>query len=115
MIEVLVNHLELATDSKSVIASCIRLTVSSSYSFWSSGVGAISKLLVEGKGRSLTFADGDEEDQGGNRVENVQPFTSLGSLTTDIEELVSQLADLEVGLAGASSASGMCESKGELT
>jgi hypothetical protein len=115
MIEVLVNHLELATDSKSVIASCIRLTVSSSYSFWSSKVWGTDQQVASPRCSLLTFADGDEEYQGGNRVENVQPFTSLGSLTTDIEELVSQLADLEVGLAGASSASGMCESKGELT
>lgn len=71
--------------------------------------------LVEGKGRSLTFADGDEKDEGGNRVEDVQPFTSLGSLTTDIEELVSQLADLEVGLAATSSASTPWELNGELT
>jgi len=37
MIEVLVNQRELATDSNRVIASCIRLTVSSSYNRWSSG------------------------------------------------------------------------------
>jgi hypothetical protein len=76
IIEVLVNQREFATDSNRVIASCIRLTVSSSYNLWSS----ICQLWSRIQGRRRTFADGDEEDEGGDRVEDVEPFTSASQL-----------------------------------
>ena len=76
MMEVLVNQREFATDSNRVIASCIRLTVSSSYNLWSS----IYQLESNGSGRGRTFADGDEEDEGSDGVENVEPFTSISQL-----------------------------------
>lgn len=61
IIEVLVNHRELATDSKSVMASCIRLTVSSSYSFWSSARREAGKsaMSLNTSQEDPTFADSD--------------------------------------------------------
>jgi hypothetical protein len=62
-----------------------------------------------------TLADGDEEDESGNRVKDVEPFTSisqlgdtnvgngsslpLGSLTSNVEQLVRQFSNSEVGFA----------------
>ena len=70
------NQREFATDSKRVIASCIRLTVSSSYNLWSSD----HQLRIRIRGRRPTLADGDEEDEGGDRVKDVEPFTSTSQL-----------------------------------
>jgi hypothetical protein len=81
MIEVLVNQRLLATDSNRVMASCIRLTVSSSYSLWSSACQWIPK-------RGRTFTDGNEEDEGGDGIENVEPFTSGRQLPSESAQVV---------------------------
>lgn len=46
-----------------------------------------------------TFADSDQKNERSDRVEDIQPFPSFRPLTTNIEKFISQLSDLEVGLA----------------
>lgn len=52
-----------------------------------------------------TFADRDQKNERSDRVEDIQPFPSFRPLTTHIEKFISQLSDLEVGLAAHGSIS----------
>lgn len=49
----------------------------------------------------LTFADGDEEDQSCDRIKDVEPLASLGSLSSNIKELVGKFSNLEVSFTGS--------------
>jgi len=46
----------------------------------------------------VVFGDGDQEQDGGDILEAVNPLLSLGSLTTDIEHAVGQIANDEGSL-----------------
>lgn len=92
MTAVLINHRELATDSNSVIASCIRFTVSSSYNFWSSDCQSCSDSVP-------TLVDSNQEDQSSDRLKDTEPLATLGTLTSDVEELVLEISNLEVCLS----------------
>lgn len=50
----------------------------------------------------IVLGDGDEEEDGGNVLEAVNPLLSLGSLTTDIEHSVGEVTDDEGGLGDTS-------------
>lgn len=50
----------------------------------------------------LTFRDGDKENDSGDVLKAVDPLFALRSLTSDVEKLISELADLEGGLGDAS-------------
>jgi hypothetical protein len=45
----------------------------------------------------LTLADGNQEDKGSHGLEDTEPLATLGTLSSDIEELVFEVSDLEVG------------------
>ena len=46
----------------------------------------------------VVLGQGDEENEGGDVLETVNPLLPLGALTTDVEELVCQFTDLECRL-----------------
>ncbi|KAI3476293.1 hypothetical protein L1887_62130 [Cichorium endivia] len=49
----------------------------------------------------IVLGDGHEEDDGGDVFKAVDPLFALGALASDVEELVVELANLEVGLGDA--------------
>lgn len=49
---------------------------------------------------SLTLRDRNEEYQRCDAVKDVEPLASLGTLSSDVKELVRELADPEVGFSG---------------
>ena len=49
----------------------------------------------------VVFRDGNEEDNGRNVFEAVDPLLALGSLTSNVKQLVLELADREVRFSDA--------------
>jgi hypothetical protein len=61
---------------------------------------SVDCLIFEQK--LIVLGDGDEEKDGGNVLEAVNPLLSLGSLTTDVEHSVGEVTDDERGLGDTS-------------
>jgi|SRR6267142_623445 len=49
----------------------------------------------------IILAERDQEDEGSDILEAVDPLLPLASLTTDVEKLIRKLANLESGLSDA--------------
>ena len=80
MIEVLTNHLRVADG----VEQCQGF------------LHTVDGLVFEEQ--LVVLGDGDQEEDGGDVLEAVNPLLSLGSLTTDVEHAVCQVADDECGL-----------------
>lgn len=99
MIDVLTNHRELQIESNSVRASCIRFYKAEIRKKAEPVRGAIGNRRVRDTYHALVFvqhlvvlAKRDEEHQGGNVFEAVDPLLPLGTLSSDVEDLVRELA-----------------------
>lgn len=88
MIEVLVNQRELQIESKRVRASCIRFfsagKESINYSARCATVVSTHDVFVLHE-HLVVFADGDQENDGGDVLETMDPFLALRSLAAHIE------------------------------
>lgn len=61
---------------------------------------SVDRLVFEEQ--LIVLGDGNEEKDGRDVLEAVDPFLSLGSLTSDVEHAVGKLADDESGLGDTS-------------
>lgn len=118
--DVRTNHRELQIESKRTRASCIRLMDSAeakAVNFVRSSTRTRDQLTILVK-HLVVLGDGDEEDDGGDVLETVDPLFTLGALSSNVEHAVLELSNLEVGLGDTSrldtGAENVCSGKGQL-
>jgi len=56
----------------------------------------VDRLILEEK--LVVFGDGDEEENGGDVLEAMDPLLSLGTLATDVKHAICEIADDECSL-----------------